>query len=76
MLVSISDAKKRTGLTRYMIETHGPQPVRIGGRIFWRSADLDAWITEADHCSDNENKPRSEADILGAINGLNANEIR
>lgn len=68
-LLSAAAVKEQKGLSRYMLDAHGPAPVQIGVRRFWRKADLDAWLgTENDG-------PRSD-DLMGRINGLSADEIR
>ena len=68
-LIPIQDAMTHTGLSEYMVRTHGPDPVRIGGRTYWRVDDLDAWIGQGNDV------PRRR-DILGEVSGLSAHEIR
>lgn len=49
-LISLREAQRSLGnparstLYRWIAEGQIPPPVRIGGRIFWRSGELDAFI--------------------------------
>lgn len=47
MLLTAQKAASRAGISVYMLRRHGPTPVRIGGRLYWRDTDIDAFIGTA-----------------------------
>jgi len=48
IMLPANKAADHIGLSVYMLKTHGPAPVRVGRRIYWRVADLDAFAGNAE----------------------------
>lgn len=44
MLLTAPKAARRAGISVYMLRTHGPSPVRLGARVYWRDVDIDRWL--------------------------------
>ena len=48
IMLTADKAADHIGLSVYMLKTHGPAPVRVGRRVYWRVADLDAFAGNAE----------------------------